>query len=200
MQAGCNNPHVVSRDERIGRNLAALRNGTSQAALAALMRDEGWKWSQPTVAAIEKGERGLKLAEAETLVSILGLQHMEELLERPKDDVIKAAVGRIERSLDGVIDAVLEFFDAQHLMARVLDDVADRHGLDETPDSDNKFTRYLASDPQVVLDLVAPYTPLTPESVEDAGPWVQLLARGPYGEHSARHVEKINAQAANPTE
>lgn len=164
------------------------------------MRAEGWKWSQPTVAAVEKGERGLKLAEAETLVAILGLERVEELLDRPKATVIKGAIDRLDRALDGTIDAVDEFFDAQHYLARVLDEVAERHGLDETPDGDNRYVRFLKADPQVVFDTAAPYHPITPETARDAGPWVQYLARGPYGDRSARRMEDKDAAPSDATE
>jgi transcriptional regulator with XRE-family HTH domain len=59
-------------DELIGRNLARMRGDMSQKELAARMKERGWKWSQATVWAVEKGERPLRLAEAEDIKSILG--------------------------------------------------------------------------------------------------------------------------------
>lgn len=60
-------------DAVIGQKIARLRGGMSQAQLAELMRDQfGWRWSQATVWAIEKGERPLRFAEAQDLVNVLG--------------------------------------------------------------------------------------------------------------------------------
>lgn len=65
---------MTDSDARIGANLQSLRGGTSQASIASSMKELGWKWTQPTVAAVEKGERSLKLAEAVDLCAILGVQ------------------------------------------------------------------------------------------------------------------------------
>jgi hypothetical protein len=62
---------VSGRDVRIGRNLAQWRGQRTQVALADEMRARGWKWSQATVWAVEKGERPLRLAEAADLTVIL---------------------------------------------------------------------------------------------------------------------------------
>jgi len=58
-------------DEEIGENVVRARGGLSQKDLASLMRKRGWKWSQATVWSIEKGERPLRLAEADELAHIL---------------------------------------------------------------------------------------------------------------------------------
>ncbi len=70
------------QDVRIGQNLARFRGAMSQAELAKKMRDmnKGHKWSQTTVWTVEKGERPLKLAEADTLAEILGI-NLDALLE-----------------------------------------------------------------------------------------------------------------------
>lgn len=57
-------------DEQIGKNLTMLRGDMTQAELAGKMRSLGYKWSQATVWAIEKGERTLKLTEAIDLANI----------------------------------------------------------------------------------------------------------------------------------
>jgi transcriptional regulator with XRE-family HTH domain len=59
-------------DELIGRNLARMRGDMSQKELAARMKERGWKWSQATVWSVEKGERPLRLAEAEDIKAVLG--------------------------------------------------------------------------------------------------------------------------------
>jgi hypothetical protein len=43
----------------------------SQAALASRVTEMGVKWSQPTVAAIEKGERSLKWSEGVLLAGLI---------------------------------------------------------------------------------------------------------------------------------
>lgn len=44
----------------------------TQQEVATAMRERGWKWAQATVWSIEKGERPLRLAEAEELSTIVG--------------------------------------------------------------------------------------------------------------------------------
>ncbi|SIS19652.1 hypothetical protein SAMN05880568_3467 [Microbacterium sp. RURRCA19A] len=160
----------------------------SQAALAASMRDEGWKWSQPTVAAVEKGERGLKLAEAESLVGILGLEQIEDLIERPASAVMSAALGKMNRAADELLDASLAFYDAQFALASALDELHGRGELAETPDDGGEFAKWLRADPAThVTAVAAPFIPLRPEvvsAVTGAGPWTRYLSAGPYGERS----------------
>lgn len=71
-------------DEQIGRHIERLRAqaGMTQTAFALAMRDRGWKWSQPTVVAVEKGERALKLSEARDAAEILDVEDVDELLDR----------------------------------------------------------------------------------------------------------------------
>lgn len=66
---------MIPTDEQIGRNVQKLRGEMSQTALADLMRERGFKWSQATVWAVEKGERPLRLAEAEALKDAFGNQY-----------------------------------------------------------------------------------------------------------------------------
>ena len=63
----------MTTDEQIGRNLVSLRGGMSQKDLADRMRTHGFKWSQATVWAIEKGERPLRLTESLALGKIFGI-------------------------------------------------------------------------------------------------------------------------------
>jgi hypothetical protein len=62
---------VTVRDVLTGGNLAEIRDDRSQQWVADAMRERGWKWSQATVWSVEKGERPLKLWEAEDLADIL---------------------------------------------------------------------------------------------------------------------------------
>ncbi|WP_314473842.1 helix-turn-helix transcriptional regulator [uncultured Microbacterium sp.] len=70
----------MANDKEIGARVRRLRGDLSQKVLAELMKERGWKWSQPTVVSIEGGERPLKLAEAEDLAGVLGAS-MADLLD-----------------------------------------------------------------------------------------------------------------------
>ncbi|MCH8611786.1 helix-turn-helix transcriptional regulator [Arsenicicoccus dermatophilus] len=62
-----------TRDQRIGANVQRLREGMTQAALADSMRERGHKWSQATVWSVEKGDRPVRLTEAQDLAAILNV-------------------------------------------------------------------------------------------------------------------------------
>lgn len=63
-------------DSRIGAYVAELRAGAgmTQAELASQMRAQGWKWSQQSCWAIEKGRQTLRLQEAADLAHVLGVE------------------------------------------------------------------------------------------------------------------------------
>ena len=61
------------RDKTIGANLAAIRGDVTQDELAKRMREHGFKWSQSTVWSVERGDRPMKLAEAEAVLDCLGM-------------------------------------------------------------------------------------------------------------------------------
>ncbi|GAB2843448.1 helix-turn-helix domain-containing protein [Microbacterium insulae] len=65
----------MASDVEIGRNLARIRGALSQKDLADAMRARGFRWSQATVWAVEKGERPLRLSEAEAVGRILDVHH-----------------------------------------------------------------------------------------------------------------------------
>ncbi|MBP5800768.1 helix-turn-helix transcriptional regulator [Microbacterium maritypicum] len=60
-------------EEQIGADVASAREraGLSQKELAAAMTDRGFKWAQATVSQIEKGERPLRLSEADHLAELI---------------------------------------------------------------------------------------------------------------------------------
>lgn len=58
-------------DSEVGARLATLRGDVSQAALAAQMKEKGFKWSQSTVWAVEKGDRPLRFTEAVAAAEVL---------------------------------------------------------------------------------------------------------------------------------
>ncbi|PUB26799.1 helix-turn-helix protein [Promicromonospora sp. AC04] len=80
------------RDIHIGKNLTSRRGVRSQQALARAMRNRGWKWSQATASAIEKGERPLKLAEAIDLADELNVR-LEDLIQEPEQAAASREVG-----------------------------------------------------------------------------------------------------------
>ena len=65
---------ATEQDKQIGRNLAMFRASTTQQALATTMRKLGHKWSQATVWSVEKGDRPLRLTEADSLAQIFKIQ------------------------------------------------------------------------------------------------------------------------------
>lgn len=92
-------------DLRIGANVNMLRGDMSQAALASAMREMGWKWTQPTVAAIEKGERPLKLAEAVQLSQILGADLQQFIWSDEAIEDERRAIA-IQRNADRLAEAL----------------------------------------------------------------------------------------------
>lgn len=60
-------------EEQIGADVATAREraGMSQKELAAAIAERGFKWSQATVSQIEKGERPLRLSEADHLADLI---------------------------------------------------------------------------------------------------------------------------------
>ncbi|WP_294981724.1 helix-turn-helix domain-containing protein [uncultured Microbacterium sp.] len=104
---------MSDHDELIGRNLARLRMNSSpaeevggarewsQTELANRMRELGHKWTQPTVVAVEKGERPLRMSEAIDAARILGVD-LYDLVKYP---------------------AALDFYHVQVLTERALDQI-----------------------------------------------------------------------------
>ncbi|MFF1540461.1 helix-turn-helix domain-containing protein [Microbacterium sp. NPDC058269] len=68
------------REPRTERQIAAgvivarAKADMSQKELAAAMTDRGFKWSQATISQIEKGERPLRLSEADHLAELIGFR------------------------------------------------------------------------------------------------------------------------------
>lgn len=81
----------ADRERQIGEAVAKLRGDTSQQAVAESMRLRGWKWSQATVWSVEKGDRPLRLAEAQDLANVFGVS-VSQLLE---GDSVAAALGKL---------------------------------------------------------------------------------------------------------
>ncbi|MGW5239479.1 hypothetical protein ACWEOW_11150 [Monashia sp. NPDC004114] len=97
---------MITNDERIGLNLAAIRQsaGLSQDGLARLMTDlTGHKWQQTLIARTELGRRPLRLAEAVELT--VALNSSLEALAHGPDRVARARVQaeRLQRMADDVL-------------------------------------------------------------------------------------------------
>lgn len=86
-------PTATKADKVIGRVVALLRLNRTQQEVADAMRERGWRWSQATVWAVEKGDRPLRLAEARDLAEILQVP-LIRLLEPPD-----APIAHLERSV-----------------------------------------------------------------------------------------------------
>ncbi|GEB94399.1 helix-turn-helix domain-containing protein [Microbacterium lacticum] len=111
-------------DEQIGRNLAAWRGDRSQKDLASAMRELGFKWSQATVWSIEKGERPLRLSEAEALAQVMGRSNLH-LLSKSDAASDAFAAGSAARDAYETLLASLKAFDAARVnLAFSLDAVA----------------------------------------------------------------------------
>lgn len=102
-------------DAEIGKNLTRFRAaaGLTQQRLGALMTQRGWKWSQTTVYNVEKGERPLRLREAEDVAHVVGVTVND--LVRPAPAGIHLA--RIQEDMK---DLRADFHDAAEGIARFL--------------------------------------------------------------------------------
>lgn len=194
-------------DKRIGQNVAHFRGAMSQAALATEMKARGWKWSQPTVAAIEKGERSLKLAEAEDIYKILNLGRVEDLYGYSAEAMTQALRRRLQM-LTNALEITTRDFWATQLQ------IADLAESAPNPDEDlfRQWAYLIADDPVQIVSAAIPQGSMTKQAVEAfrAGEitslW-NLLARGPYGDavlrgskpYAARESAN-DAQAPNPAE
>lgn len=111
-------------DETIGKNLARLRGDRSQKEIAALMREKGWKWSQATVWSIEKGERPLRLAEANDLSEILR-KSVSSFTATAWEQKIDLERARLRTATEGLRAALDDYYRARFSLAYQLDRAAD---------------------------------------------------------------------------
>lgn len=109
-------------DKELGENVRRFRGDMSQKALAERMTEMSVRWSQPTVAAIERGERSLKLTEAVALA---------EVLRMPMTHFINPGIGAqvIQRAQTALMAyeklkaAVGAYEDARLQLAATLDEI-----------------------------------------------------------------------------
>lgn len=119
---------MTDHDLKIGANIAHWRGEESQQSIADAMREKGWKWSQATMWALEKGERSLKLAEASDLAEILHIQ-VEQLLSPQGATalwiLLEQAAGAVEAAAIGLSLEVSDLLIYQDQLRKMLPDYLD---------------------------------------------------------------------------
>lgn len=93
---------VTERDRQLGQALADFRGDMSQQQLADRMRQYGWKWSQATVWAVEKGDRPLRLFEAKDVAAILGVQLGDLMDSGDAADRLRKKLALVESQIDRI--------------------------------------------------------------------------------------------------
>lgn len=92
--------------------MQTLRGERSQQSLAERMKSRGHKWSQSTVWSVERGDRAVRLAEAEDLAEALDVEVGALLADN--EDVeqerwLMAAVRKMDSARRSLQDAVVEY-------------------------------------------------------------------------------------------
>ncbi|RJN32914.1 helix-turn-helix transcriptional regulator [Nesterenkonia natronophila] len=109
-------------DKWIGQNVERLRAAVEmkQAEVAFEMSEQGFKWSQRTVWAVEKGERPLRLAEAQVLAKLLRTGTGQFVTPPEAVKVVNAVFDaeRLCKKALGAISGGLEDANAAHMIAR----------------------------------------------------------------------------------
>lgn len=102
-------------DSQVGRNVQRLRSDRlSQTELASLMRERGWKWTQPTVVAVENGTRPLKIGEVKDLADIFN-RSILEIVSRSDVAAEAAELGRRAAMADAELLAAMATYDEARL-------------------------------------------------------------------------------------
>ena len=104
---------MAEKDAEIGEAVRLLRGDRTQEDVAATMRERGWKWSQATMWAVEKGTRPLKLAEADALSAVLDVP-LWRLLTGEKETSVLRALDRVAEAESDLRHAVFKFHRAQN--------------------------------------------------------------------------------------
>lgn len=176
---------MTNRDQQIGRAVARLRGGRSQQWLADEMRTRGWKWAQATVWNIEKGERPLRLAEAQDLAAVFGVSLNTLIATEPELDMAEA-IRRTADAYGGMRAAVRDFVGQQISLALAsstaakldvdIDYDAVDGWLDETPESVCK------EEASRVIELADASGDPVRESLRSGQPFMERLKRS-YGKY-----------------
>ncbi|UIN30913.1 hypothetical protein [Microbacterium binotii] len=174
----------MADDEQIGRNLVAMRGKSSQKELADWMRQRGFKWSQATVWSVEKGERPLRLSEAEAVSDIYGAD-VSALLRGTSIVRAEAEVKSVthwHRELHSAFD---HYRRARLLLAAALDESPETEVGRELRMTAERWIDTTGVD--VVLSLMQErlLTPTELANSEPLGHWMRRFyaAEGQHGEH-----------------
>jgi hypothetical protein len=120
----------TEQDRHIGQTMAILRGDKTQQAVADEMRQRGWRWSQATVWSVEKGDRPLRLAEAEDLAAVLRTVSVHSFLTEPVGAHIQQGVRRVTNAYRAIVESVWESLDAQDALGvHLMHAQADGHEL-----------------------------------------------------------------------
>ena len=107
-------------DAEIGRNVTRIRGSMSQKDLADEMRKRGFRWSQATVWAVEKGDRPLRLAEADAVGAVLGIHHTVLLSTEKALDLVYE-FRQFSELLDEIQELSYQSFERQRVLAMEID-------------------------------------------------------------------------------
>lgn len=107
-------------DAEIGRNLVRLRGDMSQKDVAEQMRRRGFKWSQATVWSVERGERPLRLAEADALSEFLAMSNLYSLTSNRTTFNIRLSTSKIDAARVRLEEAAQEIVTVQRELARLM--------------------------------------------------------------------------------
>lgn len=127
---------MSDRDVAIGQNLTRLRGDKTQQDVAAAMRAAGYKWSQATVWAVEKGERPLRLSEAEALSKALGASVLSMLIPSKESEALQDLHEALARLMDADLrlgEAAADYLHGQ-VWIKVLLGEAEKAGVTRSED------------------------------------------------------------------
>lgn len=115
----------MTRDEQIGKNVQRLRGDMTQQALADLMRERGFRWSQATVWSVEKGERPLRVSEGEALTDALDIGYFN-LTGTDIDTSLRLAMAAASEADREITRWTKAFIEAQISIEFVLQDAREK--------------------------------------------------------------------------
>lgn len=186
---------MTHADERIGANLSQLRGDMSQAALASAMRERGWKWSQPTVAEVEKGKRPLKLAEAESIVGILGIEDLEDLTTRPLESIWWARMATVARAAERLEGAAASYLRARAELAEISDRIESAgQAVPEGDQDESEF--WIRQGVEEITKRAVPGGPMTLEPSH--GRHVRMLFNSDWADYAARFWDVARQAESDP--
>lgn len=120
-------PTELTFDEAVGRNIQELRKarGMSQAALARALEERGLPFRQQTIVKVEKGQRPLRLIEAEEISMALevDIRALVDIEDEPRFDRLAMVIRQttaVNEAWTALEDQAIAMYDAQSTLARTL--------------------------------------------------------------------------------